>query len=522
MPVASASQKTGGLGNAAKTRRAAKWERLSRRKELLRTHQKATGCEIPPSFDVNKTRPPAMKLEAQSSTAGYIDSCFPYRPYEFSGDNENRANSSARSRDTRSASMSRSTTASKSKAQEKKPSESVEHSEPVRYVRRGIVLSPKDAKKRKFSNAAEYMRLVLDPAIDSSGIKARNPGRLVSRRDLRFLWDSLELYRKKKRQREAREANLSSSDSRVTDSENEVDIEPPRKRVRRSPPSDPQASSTLIKSSSRADLRDRTRKVRFAKQHQSLRGFSSSSGSSTGSETNSAQMLDGKHGHEAPCKERSRSPPNDREATECSAASRFNKDEKHNVKHIFDATAARTTRKRRDSGYSEGLSNSREQYLDYISVLDRLNPIYGCLDTTNASVKHSPKASEISESDGSQITEAGPTSHPKHSTLHILITPPSPKTNKRQLRVVSTPKATRINRTTKSYAEDNERGQLRHGVESLSSDTNKTPLEATLSFTKSSGEDAENDEKPDVPVLVESIETPATQRNRAGRYIIRH
>lgn len=132
-------------------------------------------------------------------------------------------------------------------------------------------------------NSAEYMRLVLDPAIYSSETAARFPGKLVSRRDRRLLWSSLELYRKKKRQREAREAReagSSSSDSIITDSEDEPDL--PRKRARRSPPSNLQEYSTSFSDSYRSYHIDRKREFRFVKQLYERPGFSSSSNSSDG------------------------------------------------------------------------------------------------------------------------------------------------------------------------------------------------------------------------------------------------
>ena len=98
--------------------------------------------------------------------------------------------------------------------------------------------------------------------------------------------------------------------------------------------------------------------------------------------------LDSKIAHQASCKERSRSPPNDREVTESSSASRFTRDKKNNIKNMIDGSIAGTSRKRRDSGYSEGPSDSHKQYLDYLYVLDRLNPIDDYPGTTITSIEH--------------------------------------------------------------------------------------------------------------------------------------
>ncbi|KAH7417103.1 hypothetical protein BKA64DRAFT_717919 [Cadophora sp. MPI-SDFR-AT-0126] len=329
MPAPTTRKSTHGLCDVTKPRSAAKWERLSCRKELPRIHRKATGCEFPPTFEEENSGVAATKLEASSSKAGYINSDFPFYSYEFSGDNEKRANPSAASRSLPSTTFPRVQPLLHPKLKER--SRRTPPSTQKKFSTSDVAfqLAQKTTKTGVFFYPAENMRLVLDPAIDSSSIKARNPGRLVSRRDRRLLWDSLELYGKKKREQEA---GMSSLESIVTDSENEVDIGPPRKRIRRSSPTTREDDCSLIDNSYHAKLRDRTRKFRLATQHQRRREFSSSSTSSTTSETNSAQLPDGKHDHEAPFKERSRSPPNDRASTESSAASRFNREDRHNVK----------------------------------------------------------------------------------------------------------------------------------------------------------------------------------------------
>ena len=165
-----------------------------------------------------------------------------------------------------------------SKTSAKRPPKLLDHSETVNPTRPGIFLRPYDERKRKFLTSAEYTRPVLDPAIDSSETTARFPGRLVSRKDRRLLWSSLELYRKKKRQREAREARqavLSSPDSIITDSVNEPHL--PRKRAKRSPPSNPQESSTSISDSCRSYLMNKAREVKLETQHYGRLDLSNSS-----------------------------------------------------------------------------------------------------------------------------------------------------------------------------------------------------------------------------------------------------
>jgi len=183
------------------------------------------------------------------------------------------------------------------------------------------------------------------------------------------------------------------------------------------------------------------------------------------------------------------------------------------MKHISGVSATRSSRKRRDSGYLEGPSDSHKQYLDYVSVLDRLNPIDDCPGTTDTSIKHRTDESQMSEIDSSRLKE--PTSDSKDSTLHILVRPPSPEANKSQLRIVSTPTTTQSKRSSDFYTRAGEMGML-------SPTTVATPLETTPRFSESSWNDAETDEKLDNPVIARSIKAPTTCRTRAGRRFNRH
>ncbi|KAK0126213.1 hypothetical protein ONS95_007827 [Cadophora gregata] len=399
---------------AVEARRAAKWDRLSRRKEVFRLHQKATGCEIPPAFEVQDPKCSITKLEAQSSAASYLDSFFIYSPHEYTDDDESQIKRHAMSPKKPPLATKCKTTIA-SKVEREKRSRPSQHSMPVRYIGGDVSRSKVEESVGEFAGSIEYMRLVLDPEIDSSGIMPMKPGR-------------------KERQQETREADLSSSDN--------TGIGSPQKRSRRTT-SNPQNISTSVSNPSRADLTDRTKKITFATQNSRGRGSSSSSGLLSGSETNMVSMLDGKQGYTVSYKERSRSPPKDREATESSEASRFHIEKGHSAEHIIDQPAAKHVKQRRDSGCTEEPENRDEQCLDHNSNFGQLQSGKGCSDSTKPSSNHSTEASESQSSHIANIVSEG------ERNLRIDIAPPSPYTNKTILKQVSTQSASRLIRPTK-------------------------------------------------------------------------
>ncbi|KAG4439861.1 hypothetical protein IFR05_004637 [Cadophora sp. M221] len=408
------------MTDAEKARKTTKWNRMSRRKAITRAHLKKGNYKIPTHVTGESKISATTKLEARSDETGYIDSCFPYHPYELCSESESQP-VTATYQTWRSGSAS---------------------------------TNIQNSHGRKLCESTEYTKLFLDAENDGSQIVLRNCGRLMSRRERRFLWASLELYRKRKRAREAREANLSSLSSIATDSENEMDIEPLQKRIKTSPFGRQDDWIPFESQDSDQGVDGRTRRARFAEEIQNMRASLSSSGISSDIATTSGLTLSGKRDDERTfCKERSRSPPMDRHGSESSTASRYHHDERHSIENIpvklagvelptQESATEVDFRKRKDSGLHldfsipDGLEAYWKQHLDYTSrhtglgaTGTRLNrSIDSCLDNFS-------EGPIITEDHGHENTKADTMRERKHSISHIIITPPSPEADKTPLEV---------------------------------------------------------------------------------------
>lgn len=381
---------------------------------------------------------PATKLKAQAKTAGYIDSCFSYYPYEFCGDKGSGVGEAAPAPSLISGSVHQSAasaipnTAATPNANKKHSLQPEEMSGPVFSYKGGHTVGPQDAKTRKPRESSEFLNVVLSPENEGSIIEPRNPGRLVSRKERRFLWPSLEHYKTNKRAREAREGSTSSLYSIVEGREREKDSEIPQKRIKHSPATDRYYGWTPI--NSEHPEKSRTRRVRFAEAIRKIRASSSSSELSRHLPTKSGQTLGDRHDHnQTIIKERSRSPPRDRNESESSEESRYHRDERHSVEQILDApagvsqatyevTAKDTGRERRDSGYEsydpEGrIPSHLEQHPEHI-------PRLTYLDSINCKLGPHTKKTAMLEVD-KKCTKTRTAKDPKHSIAKIIITPPS-------------------------------------------------------------------------------------------------
>ncbi|KAH6709461.1 hypothetical protein BKA61DRAFT_659385 [Leptodontidium sp. MPI-SDFR-AT-0119] len=484
--------------DAEKWRKAAKWNRM---KGFTRAHLKIGNYEIPTHVTEEAKTSPTMKLEARSDEMGYIDSCFPYYPYEFCGESERRT-IPATSRTLRSGNAPRTIR----NALGKKLWGFEKHFEPAFYDEGGDILGTDDAKRRKREESPEYMKLFLNVENEGSQIMSRNCGRLMSRRERRFLWASLELYRKRKRVTQAREASLSSLSSIATDSENEMDSEPPRKRVKSSPFGRQDDWIPIESQYSGAGIDDRTRRVRFADETQKIRAALSSSGMSSDPATTSGLIVYDKHDAERTfCKERSRSPPMDRVDSESSTASRYHLDERHSVEPIpeeptgveqptQDSSTEVTFRKRMDSGFDldfsipDGLEEYRKQHLDSTSRPTRLGATDTCPSTAmeSSSFDYYTERPTTPEGNARQSPKAGAVGKLKHGISHIVITPPSPEADRTPLKLYFTAPSTPVTGHTQEDTKNDTRHSLSHNRTSLATTMKMdTDMDKAASKTRS-------------------------------------
>ncbi|KAH7364410.1 hypothetical protein BKA65DRAFT_572746 [Rhexocercosporidium sp. MPI-PUGE-AT-0058] len=468
-PITGTSQPAERMVEPGKARKAARWGNLSRRKGILRAHLKTGNYEIPTHVTGQIKTAPTTKLEARKDEMDCIDGWFPYDSHELSVDRESRMMPDT-SRTLRSGNVSTSIPTNYGE----KPWEEPEIPESARYYRSSDGVNAADTKWGEHRESPVSMRLVLDAENDGSEIVQRKPGRLISRRERRFLWASLELYRKRKRAREAREGNLSSPSSVATDSENEMNCEPPRKRVKSSPFSGQDNWIPIEDQHSGQGIDGRMKRVRFAEEVQRIRASSSSSLSSKNIVIVSEQNVNDNDDQEKTIyKERSRSPPRDRDGSESSTDSRHHLEEQHSFEDtpeapieteqpVQDLRTEVTDRKRKDSGIVLVVSNSEELSKEHIHRTSRpahLAAADACLDRTMESC-HLQEEPTSPKRDSPRNIMAGTVGEPKHNISHIVITPPSPETDKTPLKLYFTTSTTALNRHTREDVEVDTRGSL--------------------------------------------------------------